>query len=217
MKKINGNSWSMVAGNRIIAERQEQDKHERHLHQLHNVRSSIDNQPPQEHAHLRAKLKTKKLQEDRAAEIQLENRILLQKMLNIDTKPSDLSSETMVKNRVKPKSLHGGSQRRELDRITKANREMLARLQSAAPSVDPRQWEMEEEERQALKFRLSQNAYRYRKNQNLRMPNRFGGEGSASYEGPQGDGEEWDRFADEELNRQLEEFKLSSHNQPPPA
>jgi len=216
MKKIN--AWNMVAANRIVAERQEQDKHEKHVRQVQIVRSSIDNQPPAQHPHLRAKLKTKKLQEDRAAEIQLENRILLQKMLNIDTKPSSLSGETMAQNRVAPKSLHGGSQRRELDRITKANREMLKRLQNAAPSVDPRSWEMEEEERQALKFRMSQNAYRYRKNQALRMPNRLS-EGGLSRlpEGGGEDGDEWDRFADEELNRQLEEFKLSAHQNPPPA
>jgi hypothetical protein len=209
----NLNSWNMVASNRIVAERQERDKHERHLHQLNTIRPSIDNRPPAQHPHLRAKLKTKKLQEDRAAEIQLENRILLQKMLNIDTKPSSLSGETLQRERVLPKSLHGGAQRRELDRITKANREMLKRLQSAAPSVDPRQWEVEEEERQALKFRLSQNAYRYQR-VNLRMPNRPGFSPSRTDEGEEND--EWERFADEELNRQLEEFKLSAHHHSAP-
>ena len=41
---------------------------------------------PQEFPHLKHKMKTRELQKDRANEIQLENRILLQKMLNIDTR-----------------------------------------------------------------------------------------------------------------------------------
>lgn len=46
------------------------------------------------------------------------------------------------------------------------------------------------------------------------MPNRLGGEGpSRLMEGIE-EGDEWYRFADEELNRQLEEFKLSSHHEP---
>merc|ERR1719298_129354 len=114
MKAVKANSWNATHCNRITSERTERARHEKHLFALQTIRGAVDHYTPADQPHLRAKLKTKKLQEDRAAEIQLENRILLQKMLNIDTKPSDLSSETMVKNRVKPKSLHGGSQRREL-------------------------------------------------------------------------------------------------------
>merc|ERR1712232_667277 len=104
----------------------------------------VDAKQPREHAHLRSKLKTKKLQEDRAAEIQLENRILLQKMLNIDTKPSQFSGEKLMSERVPLKSLHGEAQRRELDRITDANQDMLKRLQNARPSIAPREWEDDE-------------------------------------------------------------------------
>ena len=41
---------------------------------MRHVKCSIDNRPPPVHTHLANKLKTKKLQEDRAQEIQLENR-----------------------------------------------------------------------------------------------------------------------------------------------
>merc|ERR1712061_501164 len=54
---------------------------------------------------------------------------------------------------------------------TDANQELLGRLQNAKPTVDPRAWEDEEVDRQALKFRLSQNASRGRL-QKLRMPQR---------------------------------------------
>ena len=41
---------------------------------LKSIKCAIDIQPPGQYPHLSNKLKTKKLQEDRAAEIQLENR-----------------------------------------------------------------------------------------------------------------------------------------------
>merc|ERR1711959_582544 len=109
---------------------------------------------------IRNKLKTKKLQEDRAAEIQLDNRILLQKMLNIDTKPSDLSDAAMRKERVRPRSLVAASQRREYDRITKENHSLLRRLQDVAGSMQASSCDIEEEDRQALKLRICQNAMR---------------------------------------------------------
>merc|ERR1712232_1305059 len=122
----------------------------------------VDAKQPREHAHLRSKPKTRKLQEDRAAEIQLENRILLQKMLNIDTKPSEFSAEVLSSRMQPPRSLHGVEQQRKLDQIASANHDLLKRLQSAKPTIDPRAWDDEEIDRQALKFRLSQNACRGR-------------------------------------------------------
>lgn len=147
----------MTACNRLIAERTEMRRHEKHIQALQGTKGLVDARAPQEQTHLRSKPKTRKLQEDRAAEIQLENRILLQKMLNIDTKPS-MITETMNKDTFKPRSLHGDSQRRDNDRITAENQALLQRLQNTKPSIDPRAWDEEEVDRQALKFRLSQNA-----------------------------------------------------------
>lgn len=152
-----GNLWNLSACNRLVAERTEVRRHEKHIQALHHTKGQIDAKQPQEYTHLRSKPKTRKLQEDRAAEIQLENRILLQKMLNIDTKPSQIA-DAMNKEVVKPKSLHGDAQRRDLDRITSANQALLQRLQNTKPSIDPRAWDEEEVDRQALKFRLSQNS-----------------------------------------------------------
>merc|ERR1719436_1792069 len=116
----------------------------------------VDTKQPNVQTHLSSKSKTRKLQEDRAAEINLENRILLQKMLNIDSKPSECSTEALAGVRVPPKSLCGGKQRRELDRITDANQKLLYRLQNVKPSINPNKWEDDEIDRQALKFRLCQ-------------------------------------------------------------
>jgi len=163
-----GNLWNMTACNRIVAERTQIRSHEKHIQALESTKGLVDATQPKDHAHLRSKPKTRKLQEDRAAEIQLENRILLQKMLNIDTKPSELS-DAMHAGSVKPRSLHGQAQQRELDRITTENQALLHRLQNTKPSIDPRAWEEEEVDRQALKFRLSQNSATGRVAK-LRMP-----------------------------------------------
>merc|ERR1712137_78117 len=64
----------------------------------------------------------------------------------------------MGARRVPPRSLNAEAQRRELDRITSANQDLLKRLQNSRSSVDPRGWEDQEVDRQALKFRLSQNS-----------------------------------------------------------
>lgn len=207
------NSWNAVSANRITNERTERGRHEKHLHALQTIRGAVDHYTPADQPHLRSKPKTKKLQEDRAAEIQLENRILLQKMLNIDTKPSAISGETLMNKRVRPRSMHAGAQRRELDRITRSNQDMLKRLQNASPSVDPRTWEVQEEDRQALKFRISQNACRARPT-SLRMPPRTGMGPSRSQLGDAVG--EFDRFADDDLDRQVREFEMQGHDYPPP-
>lgn len=206
MRKMNGNVWNMSCCNRLVHERMENNKHEKHIRALETTRGMVDSSMPAEQPHLRSKPKTRKLQEDRASEIQLENRILLQKMLNIDTKPSQLSSESFTNQRVNPRSLHGGAQRKEMDRITDANQELLKRLQGAKPSIDPRTWEDEEMDRQALKFRLSQNSCRGRVPK-LRMPQSVMADRLPRIGGPHSHFNEndWAELSNTELDKHLRE------------
>merc|ERR1740130_361118 len=154
----------MNACNRLVNERNEGRRHARHIDALDHSRAVSDHKPPMDHPHLRDNSNARKMQEARSAEIQLENRILLQKMLTIDTKPSQFSAENYSARSAPPpnRSLHGEKQRRELDRITTANQNLLNRLQTAKPSIDVRGWEEEEMDRQALRYRLSQNSCRGR-------------------------------------------------------
>merc|ERR1712232_535463 len=163
LKQCKGNLWSMSACNRLVNERNESRKHAKHIDALERTKAATDHTAPKEHSHLKDKSKAKRMQQERAAEIQLENRILLQKMLNIDTKPSQFSAENYSARSAPPsRTLHGEKHRRELDRITTANQNLLNRLQNAKPSIDVRCWEEEEMDRQALKYRLSQNSCRGR-------------------------------------------------------
>lgn len=207
MPKYNGNVWNMSSCNRLVAERIEHRRHERHVSALEGTKGMVDHTKPKSHTHLSSKPKTRKLQEDRAAEIQLENRILLQKMLTIDTKPSAFSSDSLVKGQVAPRSLHGLRHRQEMDRITEQNQALLKRLQNAQPSVDPRTWEDEEVDRQALKFRLSQNSCRGRMPR-LRMPDkpmdRLPAIGRRS--GMHGD-DDWADLSNQELDSHLRDLE----------
>mmetsp|Transcript_117409 Transcript_117409/g.328676 ORF Transcript_117409/g.328676 Transcript_117409/m.328676 type:complete len:229 (+) Transcript_117409:96-782(+) len=214
MKGFKGNIWNMPTNhcNRLVHERMETNKHERHIRALESTRGMVDRACPKDHPHLKSKPKTRKLQEDRASEIQLENRILLQKMLNIDTKPSTLSTEALSRDRVNLKSIHGGAQRRELDRISAANQDLLRRLQGAKPSIDPRQWEEEEMDRQALKCRLSQNACRGRVPR-LRMPERVAiGDRLPRIAGPQSQFREndWAELTNQELDDHLRQAERAA-------
>mmetsp|Transcript_75183 Transcript_75183/g.135431 ORF Transcript_75183/g.135431 Transcript_75183/m.135431 type:complete len:220 (-) Transcript_75183:309-968(-) len=215
MPKYAGNLWNMSACNRLVAERSESRRHDKHIRALESTRGMTDATPPAEYAHLRSKPKTRKLQEDRAAEIQLENRILLQKMLNIDTKPSQLQSD-MTLTAVKPRSLHGDAQKRDLDRITSENQALLQRLQNTKPSIDPRAWDEEEVDRQALKFRLSQNAGRGRMLK-LRMPDKIAGDPSKlpriGEKGRQNE-DEWAELTNAQLDARLRELERGQSSPP---
>jgi hypothetical protein len=207
--------WNMAGNscNRLIAERMEARKHEAHLRALENTRGTLDHKKPRDHVHLRHKAKTKKLQEDRAADIQLENRILLQKMLSIDTKPSQAFKDMQAPPPAR--SFHGVAQRRELARITEANQSMLQRLQNAKPTIDPMKWEDEEVDRQALKFRLSQNSSRARIAR-LRLPTtlpRIPGVGP-SFSARRPVDEEWAELTGAELDQKVREMEgLEPHRE----
>ena len=135
------------------------------------MRHSIDNGSPQQFPHLQHKLKTRELQKDRANEIQLENRILLQKMLLIDSRHG--SAGDMSEKRG-PRSLHAGFQSRELDRITRENRDLLKRLEATSngPTGVRKKMLQADQERMQLIGRINENSNSWRRDVNLRLPQR---------------------------------------------
>jgi len=215
------NSWNASACNRIVAGRLVAHDHEHHLKALETCRGLVDHSSPKEQRHLQTKPKARKLQEDRAAEIQLENRILLQKMLSIDTKPCPVSREVLLNQRIRARSLNSEAQRRELDRISTENGELLKRLQSAKASVDLRAMEEREVDRQALKFRLQQNSSRGRALK-LRMPASSSASPAASARSSRmrdafGRTDDWSGLSNAELDARLQALELgrrSSLEQP---
>lgn len=168
------NVWNMTTCNRLVAERLEARKHEQHLHCLERAKAQTKTDKPVHVPHLKHKLNTRKLQEDRAAEIQFENKILLQKMLSIDTKPSPLSLEATGTTRVKPRTMNGGHEKMSHNKITFENQKLLRRLQKAQSSFDLKKMADEEIDRKAMMQRIVQNNCAGRKI-NLRVADRAPG------------------------------------------
>lgn len=207
MKNNNANLWSTSSCNRLVAARIAGRQHAKHIENLTTgCRAVSDHNPPVDVPHLRKKGKKQKLQEDRAAEIQTENRILLQKMLSIDTKPTEFSPFALGNERVAPRSICGPAQRRELDRITNENQGLLRRLQSVQSDFDVRGLNDLENDRLALKCRLSQNSCRGR-TLNLPMPKAMSVP-SLPRIGPQRFKEDdWARLTNNELDNRLLELE----------
>jgi len=127
--------------NKACMARHIQRSQERHQQKLRNMKSSIDNKCPRGGSHLKTKAKKNALMEERFAQIETENRLLLEKMSHIMrfkggidcTNDSAKYSHSLSKERRK----------RELQRITKDNQKILQRIQAARPTYNHKRWEEE--------------------------------------------------------------------------
>ncbi|CAD7947666.1 unnamed protein product [Amoebophrya sp. A25] len=162
----NANLWNTITCSRILGKYEDQKRHDRHLRELATMKPCVDTTEPKKFAFLKYRTNTRELQRNRANEIQLENRLLLQKMLEIDARPP------MAKQPIKAeKSLHAQIQTRELDRITMENRLLLRRLERCKGTVDdPDFLRKKERKRQMLLREMGENSNRYRRDIQLRLP-----------------------------------------------
>jgi len=112
-----------------------QDKHKAHLA---TIKPSIDNRAPQRFAHLQKNMKKEQMMEERYAEIERDNRYLLEKMSHIMRHSgNEHQNESMQYS----KSLTKEYRKREMKRITGENQEILQRIQNAEPTYDHMAWE----------------------------------------------------------------------------
>ncbi|CEM37229.1 unnamed protein product [Vitrella brassicaformis CCMP3155] len=124
---------------------------------------------------VKPKSKSFKRENARNAVITLENKILLEKMLRIDSTPSPYSPEAIVYqdrhfNGTKTKSLNFDSRKKELDRITFENRRLLERLGDVKPSVKPQQWEKERQHTEYIAKNILKNSIRGKPPRGLNPP-----------------------------------------------
>ncbi|KAH7479835.1 hypothetical protein PRIC1_008612 [Phytophthora ramorum] len=109
-----------------------------HRTKLYSIKSAIDNSEPHRPTHLRKNLKKEQLKEERYAEIERENRILLEKMSTIMQGDSlDNKNQSIAYGH----SLNKGLRKRELQKITSENQAILRRIQMREPTYDHVQWE----------------------------------------------------------------------------
>jgi E3 ubiquitin-protein ligase TRIP12 len=108
-----------------------------HRKKLHSIKSTIDNTEPHRPSHLRKNLKKEQMKEERYAEIERENRILLEKMSFI------MQNETLDNKNASVNyghSLNKSLRKRELQKITAENQAILRRIQTREPTYDHLQW-----------------------------------------------------------------------------
>lgn len=109
-----------------------------HRSKLTNIKSSIDNSEPHRPTHLKKNLKKEQMKEERYAEIERENRILLEKMSHImQNETLDNKNQSIAYSH----SLNKGLRKRELQKITSENQAILRRIQMREPNYDHTQWE----------------------------------------------------------------------------
>ena len=123
---------AMPIGNKQCHARFVKKCQETHKKKLHEMKCSIDNQEPKRHPHLRKNLKKEQLMEERYAEIERDNRLLLEKMSYI-MRHSSLDNDNQMQY---AHSLNREQRKRELQRITRENQNILGRIQAAEPTYD---------------------------------------------------------------------------------
>ena len=150
--------------------------------------------------HLKAgnNLKKRQLAEERYADIERENMILLQRMSSLmhDNKKGVAAQCRTRKGQFSVKSLNGGTRKRELMRITAANLSLLNRIQAIRPSYDRMEWAHDRKKQEKImstmrEFPLPKGLKGHKKRRGRRPGRRmrpqtaagFGGEHAATREG----------------------------------
>lgn len=124
---------AIPCGNKVCAQRVEQQRFHMHKERLRNVKSQVDASEPlaTQMEHVRTNLKREQMLEERYSEIDRANRILLKKMSEIMKQPPLLTPRS--ERPPGPPSLNRDARKKELLRITKENQSILRRIQQAQP------------------------------------------------------------------------------------
>ena len=157
--------WNLISSNKLCSERATFQAHQRHVKNVVRVKPSINNLPPEIPSFLRSRAKQEKMKETRAATIQYENRVLLDKMMDIEKKKTDLNPDTIAKKtHNNGKTLNTNKRVRELRKINDENKALLRRLQSAHSVYSIDKWIEGDRKNKEIRSMISQNARRSQHN-----------------------------------------------------
>ncbi|KAK2193229.1 hypothetical protein NP493_16g03007 [Ridgeia piscesae] len=124
---------------KLLQKKWEQQEQRRHMKKVHTVKTGLDNRAPRHYPHLMVRLKKIQQDEQRQAEIDHENRILLQKMSTIMTNRGSLDNW----NDYEPKSLNHLAREHMQDKIAEENLGLARRLQAIRPAYEVDKFEEE--------------------------------------------------------------------------
>mmetsp|Transcript_25639 Transcript_25639/g.25444 ORF Transcript_25639/g.25444 Transcript_25639/m.25444 type:complete len:129 (+) Transcript_25639:32-418(+) len=119
------------SGNKFLTKKWEEKRKMVDNKKLKNVRSQVDLSAPSSYGLTKKAAKRDQLVENRFIEIERDNKHLLNKMKQILTNDSKFSVQDrkMHKWPTKKNTLHAGFRKRELERITRENYNILRRIQ----------------------------------------------------------------------------------------
>jgi len=132
---------------------------------VYNVKKSINNSEPYIPTFLKSRAKQEKDKETRNGVIQYENKVLLDKMMEIEKKKTVLNPDVIEQKRFKPsQSLNTSKRSRDLRKINTENKALLNRLQSAKSVYSVDKWIDDDRKHHVVRENISQNA---RRNQHI--------------------------------------------------
>ena len=142
----------MPIGNKACHARFVKAQQERHKKKLREMKASIDTKEPHtRQGGKRRNPKKEQMMEERYAQIERDNRLLLEKMSYIMRHQSmDIREDTGEYSQ----SLNRERRKRELQRITRENQKILARIQAAEPTYDHLEWAEHERNHEETMKRL---------------------------------------------------------------
>ena len=129
---------AMPIGNKACHARFVKAQQERHKKKLREMKASIDTKEPHtRQGGKRRNPKKEQMMEERYAQIERDNRLLLEKMSYIMRHQSmDIREDTGEYSQ----SLNRERRKRELQRITRENQNILGRIQATEPTYDHLAW-----------------------------------------------------------------------------
>jgi len=146
------------------------------MNNIYNVKKSINNAPPEIPGFLRSRAKQEKMKEVRANVIQYENRVLLDKMMDIEKKKTALNPSSISKKVFVPgRTLNTVKRIKELKKINDENKFLLKRLQSTNSVYSVDKWLSDDKKHVEVKRNISQNARRTFHNDFSERPLSMGG------------------------------------------
>eukprot|EP00924_Labyrinthula_sp_SR-Ha-C_P014746 snap_masked-scaffold_43-processed-gene-0.26-mRNA-1 protein AED:0.10 eAED:0.10 QI:0/-1/0/1/-1/1/1/0/197 len=111
-----------------------------HKEKLQRIKPSIDNKEPVKPSHYKKNKKRELEMEENFSKIEKENKLLLQKISEImDKSFIEKIQDPYASNH--PRTLNRSFRKRELQRITKTNREILKRIEKRSGVYNKKEWE----------------------------------------------------------------------------
>eukprot|EP00055_Hartaetosiga_balthica_P009310 m.36729 g.36729 ORF g.36729 m.36729 type:complete len:589 (+) comp6695_c0_seq2:108-1874(+) len=139
------------AASRMLAKRWDSKAYDMHRKKLRSIKPTVDTRPPKTYMHLQLKLKKLQIEEERLANIERDNRLLLEKMSHIMRTRGRVDNA----NDYKHKSLNKTKRQQELLRITHENQAILKRITAKQPFYDHTEWEKDFDRATQFKNQIS--------------------------------------------------------------